>query len=324
MLATALVVALAGVSVGADPDGRLPLLALAPEETSRVVARWNSAVQHISDRNWRGICEILHPRERVLWRDGAGVFNLLSLHVGSRIDEERNAIIVYRAQAGNCLARIYKERRWSIEADARGIALCDRLLLGTMIREPSGPYQLDLSTSDDHCFGLDAPVADICLAVSPVEQTIDTWQDLRLTISLHNVSDSEVIGLFPRPSFYLQRNLAIGLINSVPPQAADAFRLWYEGIEEMSVPPVSGLLASIHERPTASSLDPGQQQEHRLTLRDLCWRGDSIPNGPSGTFELFVVYDAAMESDPVQAALPAWHHRVASAKFRVIVQGGSH
>jgi len=302
----------------ADTDnGRLEVVG---DAVAGVVSRWNSLVEDGRRGDWGAVLDSLPANQRSGWISKNSKTNLLRLYFGSEISAERGRIVVYRSSDGTSLARIYAVRRKHLGSDGKGVPTCSRMLFVTMIQQANGPWLVHLFRRDDRPFGIAKSVEGIRLVASPIEQRIKSWEDLRLTIALENTGEFGAVALSPQPTLFLEWNTAFGLVKAEPPSAEKPFSVWYEEVEEMSSPPVSGLFENLWARQQMVTLKPGQRQERLLVLRTLCWKGDSLPEGPSGTFDLFLVYDANLDWDPVAAALPTWSHRVASNTFRVTVE----
>lgn len=304
------------------PDTSHGEVTIEDSEIAAVTERWNTAVRQGRQGNWDAALHVLRPENRSGWLTEDSGTNLLRMHLDNEIVPDNQEVIVYRGSDGTWLARIYKERQHDLRLEGRAVPLCSRVLLGTMTRRGDEPWFLEFSARDDHPFGLGASVEGIRFTARPTQQVFETWEDIRLTVAFTNINHARTIALRPSPTAYLGWNLAIGLVQADSPSEEKLFKRWYEKLEEMSAPPVSGMLERARTSPKPITLQPGDGQVHLLDLATLCWKGDRIPQGPSGSFQLFLTYDANLEWDEVGAALSTWSHRVASNVFRVTVTNG--
>jgi len=304
------------------PDTSHGKVTVEDSEIAAVTERWNTAVEQGRRGDWGAALHVLRPEDRSGWFTEDSSTNLLRLHLGNEIRPENEKVIVYRGPDGTWLARIYGERRHDLRLAGKTVPLCSRILLGTMMRRANEPWFLEFSSRDDRPFGLGASVEGIRFTAHPTQHVLESWKDLRLTVAFTNTDDARSIAVRPSPTAYLGWNLAIGLIEADSSSEEELFKVWYEKLEEMSVLPISGLLERARTPPKPVTLQPGRRHVFVLDLATLCWKGGRIPEGPSGSFQLFLTYDANLEWDEVGAALPTWSHRVASNVFRVTVTNG--
>jgi hypothetical protein len=301
------------------PDVAYPQeVTVARSEVPDVVARWNAAVRHCHEGKWDAVIGMVIPQERTALHTELGR-RLLALNLLSEIRAEE--VVVYQEEDGAALARIYGTRAVEEKVEGKAVRLLNRTLLGSMTRQNKGPWLMDFSARDVHPFGLGKSVEGLRLSVVPREQSVRSWQQFRARLVFENTNNTtRSISIQGSPSCYLGRNLAFVLRKAEPAGEKKVFREWYDMLESMSPPPISGLLESMRSTHEPSILRPRERQENGVSLRTLCWKGEAVPEGPTGTFDLFVVYDANLEWDPVESSASVWRHRIASGIFRVVVK----
>jgi hypothetical protein len=288
---------------------------------------WNRAVRAARGKRWDELTTMLAPAERALWSTDAqpGVSNSIAafyeqLSFPYEIDPQHIRVKCYRHKDGQMFSRIYGEqsRKYQFPGGPAGVR---RFVLGTFSGDADSPRYLQLGETDKCKFGLGESVAGIRLEARVEHEMVDSWDDVLLSLKLVNTSRSNQIGLQARPSLYLNQNVAIGIVSADTPNSHDAFVKWYNMNELTATArtPVLPLFNLASQEHKLRYLEPRQGQELRTSLGKLFRRENDMSRGPSGSFKLFVVYDPNLESDPFEAALPSWQHRIASAPFTVTV-----
>lgn len=283
---------------------------------------WNRAVRAAHAQKWDELVPLLAANERAEWHEplrGSKEEKHVELFTKMFFPEEINAnnalVQSYRQSDGQTLTRIYRE----VRRDYWGRVGVHRLLWGTIAGDEHGRKSLHCGFDAPDQFGIGQPVAGIRLDVHAAKTTIDTWKQFEMVFTFTNTTKSETIKIPSSPYFRLQLDLGIGLIAAATPENQKAFNDWYREVWMASEVSVSGLSESMEHDHRPASLKPGESREYIVKLADVCWNADHIPDGPAGTFRLFVTFDPNLEWDPFEAIVPAWRHRIASSEFTVTV-----
>lgn len=295
---------------------------LAEIDTEAVIARWNQAVERCHNHDLDGIVDLFCPDCRADWSNlsrSETTFRILRLYFGNKDGIRSSRIIAYRDSRGRLLAKVYHELPVTATFRGRPTKFVTRWCIGILERPPVGNWCIVTPTGqDDRQFGIGASFQNVRIRVVPNQERITSWSDLTLNVVFENVSQTATVALHPQPSFYLNANTTLVVLNRQSEERKE-FGDWYEQIEVRSSPPVSGLTQWLHAIPQPIQLQPGQKKGFIFDLNEVTGGCTALQDGPPGSFDLCVAYDSFLEWNLLPVSFVVWRGRVASNVFRIVV-----
>lgn len=294
------------------------------EAAAEVHALWNRARMALRSQSWDSFIELMLPAERQQWwrlaRSEArhDLSKLVAaVHFPYELAGDNSKVLCYRYET-QTIARVYSECRRDIESGSPRVGVT-RSLLGHAVRRQGQHFQLDPANRDPEAVWLGTAVGGIRLRAHAETKMINAWEQLCIVMRFVNTSQRETISMPSKPMFLLESNFGIGFKEARCGWTRADIEKWYDDLRSSSPAHLGIVTKSLELDHSPIILRPGESFDRRVEVKEICWAANPFPAGPLGEFGLFVVYDANLDPDPLEAAQPTWQHRIASNKFRIEV-----
>ncbi len=296
-------------------------------EAAELAATWNRAVLLAKEEKWNELWTYLGINGQVNENDGdSGIAPLEESKTLSRmvlshpIDADHSMLRGYVTTEGDLLGLVQLPGR-HIFNERYDVKLMRpfSLQLGRIERRRGQPPRFHLLGADDIPFGLGMPVNGVRLKATPSEQTVESWQEVNLEVSLEYISKEGGV-LTGGPCSEWGATIFLGLLDAQPAEMSSVFADWLSSTRFAADRPTSSLLAQLDWVAQGKDL---QQVSKGANLRwavTIPQTGDS-PSEPIGTFRIFVVYHPYRQWVRYPEDRSFWNHRVASQPVQVTVTG---